>query len=303
MSTPTPPSNSLRGHLSALAAMALFGIIGPIGKLLITESPMTGMMLATLRLTIPALCFIVLLPLLPRQRMERRDLLSLFLMSLCGMVLSMYSYTIGVGLTLPSHAGIASTLPPMFVLILSVLFLKQRMDWLRACGIGIAMSGVLTLVLTNTASESGSMNVLGDALCLLAQLLLACYFVFFTGLINKYHPYVLLAWLFGISTLLSLPFVAGDILSFPWAEMSGIAWGYTAAIVIGSTFIPYLLITAAQRLLQPSLVACYNYVQPVVALGLSLAWGLEYMSLPKAIAIALIVTGMLIITRIIRFKS
>ncbi len=280
--------------------MSLFGIISPYAKLLVSESPMTGMMLATLRLMTPALCLLCLLPLLPRQRVAARDILPLLLMSLCGMALSMYSYTVGVGLTLPSHAGILSTLPPMFVLILSAIFLKHRIDWRRALGIVIASAGVLVLVLSGRVVESGSANLLGDGLCLFAQLLLACYFVFFTRLINSYHPFVLLTWLFGLSSLLALPFVASDLINFPWAEMSAQAWSYTAIIVLGSTLIPYLLITAAQRLLQPSLVACYNYVQPLVALLLSLSWGLELMSASKAAAIALIVAGMLIITQIIR---
>ncbi len=295
--------NSLRGHLVALAAMALFGIISPIAKLLLADGPMTGMMLSTLRLVGPAICFLPLLLLLPRQRMQRRDLLPLTLMSLCGMALSTYSYTIGIGMTLPSHAGVLSTMPPMFVLILSVIFLKQSMNWTRALGIALATIGVLMLVFAGDVSGNAKHMLLGDALCLLTQLLLACYFVFFTGLIQRYHPFVLLTWLFGISSLLALPFVASDLANFPWEQMRPKDWSYTAILVLGSTFIPYVLITIAQRLLQPSLVACYNYVQPVVALGLSLAWGLEAMSWTKAAAIAFIVVGMLVITQLIRFKK
>ncbi len=283
--------------------MALFGIISPCARLLFADGVMDGMMLANLRLIGTALCFLCLLPFLPRQRMRGEDILRLCLMSLCGMAASNYSYTIGVGLTLPSHAGVMSTLPPMFVLILSAIFLKQRISWVRAIGIAIASLGVLILVFANAGGDIGQSSLIGDGLCLLAQLLLACYFVFFTDLLQRYHPLVLMAWLFTLSSIMALPFVGSDMLSFSWSSLTATHWTYTLLIVLGSTFIPYILITMAQRLLQPTLVACYNYVQPVVALGLSLLWGLEVMTAPKYIAIPLIVLGLLIVTQLIRWKK
>ena len=285
----------------AFAAMLLFAIISPCAKLLLAQSPIDSVMIASLRLIGSAIFLLLLLPILPRQRIQRGDILSLLLMSLCGMALSMYSYTMGIGLTLPSHAGILTTLPPMFVLLLGWVFLKQRIPWMRAVGIAIAAIGVLILVVSNSHAASSASNILlGDALCLLAQLLLACYFVFFTGLIKRYHPFVLLSWLFGISSLIVLPFVWDDILHFPWAQLSASSWGYILAIVLGSTLIPYLLITGAQRILAPSVVTCYNYVQPLTALLLSLAWGIETMSWGKAIAISLILIGLSIVIELIK---
>ena len=285
----------------AFAAMLLFAIISPCAKLLLAQSPIDSVMIASLRLIGSAIFLLLLLPILPRQRIQRGDILSLLLMSLCGMALSMYSYTMGIGLTLPSHAGILTTLPPMFVLLLGWVFLKQRIPWMRAVGIAIAAIGVLILVVSNSHAASSASNILlGDGLCLLAQLLLACYFVFFTGLIKRYHPFVLLSWLFGISSLIVLPFVWDDILHFPWAQLSASSWGYILAIVLGSTLIPYLLITGAQRILAPSVVTCYNYVQPLTALLLSLAWGIETMSWGKAIAISLILIGLSIVIELIK---
>ncbi len=304
MSTLPHSTNSpLRGHLAAFSAMALFGIISPCGARLLADGVMDGVMLANIRLIGTALCFLLILPFLPRQRMQGKDILRLCLMSLCGMAASNYSYTIGLGLTVPSHAGVMATTPPMFVLILSVIFLKQRMDWMRGLGIVIATIGVLILVFANASGgDAGQSSMLGDGLCLLAQVLLACYFVFFTDLLQRYHPFVLLAWLFTLSSLMSLPFVGADMLSFSWSAMTSFHWTYAAIIVVGTTFIPYILITQAQRLLQPTMVACYNYVQPLVALALSLLWGLEVMTMPKYVALPLIVLGLLIVTQLIRFK-
>ncbi len=301
MST-TPAKHQATGHLCAFLAMAGFGLMSPFAKVLLADSPMDTINLATLRMIGCAICLLIMLPFLPRQRIAKGDFLPLILMSLFGMALNMYSYTYGVGLTLPSHAGIVTTLPPMFVLILSVLFLKQKMDWTRALGIGIATAGVLTLVLGQSSPEDGQSSILGDMLCLFAQVILACYFVFFLRLLRTYHPFVLLVWLFSISCILSLPFVGADLVHFPWQEMTGTNWFYTLFIVLGTTFVPYLLITVAQKLLQPSIAVCYNYVQPVTALILSLAWGLEVLTLNKMIAIPLIVFGLLIVTQLIRFK-
>lgn len=304
MNTTTPSSNSLSGHLMAFAAMASFGIMSPVAKLLfVDDCPMDSMTLSSLRLIAPALVLLLIFPFLPKQKIERKDIFRLIIMSLCGLGISMYSYTIGVGLTIPSHAGILTTLPPIFVLILSAIFLKQKIDWGRASGIAFAMVGVLILVFSAAQSDSGSASLLGDGLCLFTQMLLACYFVFFIDIIKRYHPLFLLSLIFGISAISSLPFVAADLVSFPWAEMSTKAWIYSAVIVFACTLIPYLLITGAQRRLLPSVVVCYNYIQPLIALALSLAWGLELMSWSKGLAIIFILLGLSLVIQVIKIKK
>lgn len=68
--------------------------------------------------------------------------------------------------------------------------------------------------------------------------------------------------------------------------------------VVGvGTFVCYLLLVVAQKRLQPSEVAAYNYIQPVVAAVAGVCWGVDVLTWEKAAAIVLIAAGVGMVTR------
>ena len=62
-------------------------------------------------------------------------------------------------------------------------------------------------------------------------------------------------------------------------------------VVVGATFISYFLIPFAQKRLQPVVVCMYSYVQPVIAMVIALAMGLDHLTLLKVVASVLVFTG------------
>ena len=50
-------------------------------------------------------------------------------------------------------------------------------------------------------------------------------------------------------------------------------------IVIGTTFISYMLIVIGQKNLRPTVAGMYNYVQPVVACIVAICCGMESLNL------------------------
>lgn len=67
-------------------------------------------------------------------------------------------------------------------------------------------------------------------------------------------------------------------------------------IVIGATFISYMLIVIGQKNLRPTVAGMYNYVQPVVACIVAICCGMESLNLIKAAAVVLIFTGVYLVT-------
>lgn len=75
------------------------------------------------------------------------------------------------------------------------------------------------------------------------------------------------------------------------SEIAGIAY-----IVVSATFGSYILVMVGQKALRPTLVGMYNYVQPVVASALGILMGLDVFTPAKALAVALIFSGVWLVT-------
>ncbi len=283
-------------HFCALLAAIFFGLMSPAIKYVLENTEASGVVVTTTRLAGAAALFWLLSLFLPKQKIERSDYLSLFLMAMCGMVLNQYPIIIGLQYTAPSHATLAASMTPITALIIARVIFKESIGWRRATGVLIAFAGVSSLVLASAVGGGGG-SMLGDALCLMSQCFATCYFVFFVPIFKKYHPVILLRWLFLIATILASPFVTSSMFQAGWQSFDMSAAFSLSYVVFFGTFIAYLLLVPAQRYLPPSVVVIYNYVQPVVALALGIYLGLESFSLFKLAAIGLIIIGVSIVTR------
>lgn len=65
-----------------------------------------------------------------------------------------------------------------------------------------------------------------------------------------------------------------------WNELTPQTIAGILFIVIGATFISYMLIVIGQKNLRPTVAGMYNYVQPVVACIVAICCGMESLNLP-----------------------
>ena len=137
-------------------------------------------------------------------------------------------------------------------------------------GLGVSLAGVLFIVLNSVTAASGAEHTSfgGVLLMFVNATAFACYVGVFKPIIQKYHVVTFMKWMFLFSTLYALPFSGG-----------------------GATFVAYFLIPVGQKRLKPVLVCMYSYVQPVVAMCISLAVGLDTMTWAKGVATVLVFAG------------
>lgn len=303
MSTPVAERGTAAGHLAALAAMLCFGLMSPMCKVAMQGGVIDGLILATLRVSGAAVLFWFVSLFLPRERVRRRDLLPLFGMSLCGMAINQFCYVSGVELTSPTNGTVAATTTPVFTLVLSVLFLKLRTTRRKMFGMALAACGALVLILGSRSTGGVSGHPLGDALCLFAQFSAACYFVFFGKVLHRYSPVTMMKWLFGLSALVTLPLFVHHLLTAPWEQLTVAEGAGAAYVVVGGSFISYLLLIMAQQRLEPPTVATYNYVQPAIAATVGILLGVDMLTWQKIVAIVLIAVGVRFVTHPGRTRS
>ena len=286
-----------RAHLVTLAAFLCFGLMSPLCKWAMEGGLISGVSMAAFRLCGAAALFWLASLSVPRQPIERRDWKSLVIMSLCGMGINQFCYVLGVQYTSPTNACVITTSTPVFTFVLSALFLGAAVTLRRVTGLAIAATGALILILGSQQHGGRSGSPLGDAICLFSQFSVSFYFVFFSGVIKKYHPLILMRWLFLISAVLTAPFWAVEILGMPWGQLGLPEILGTAYVVFFGSFVSYLLMIVGQRYLEPPVVTAYNYIQPAIAALVGILLGVDALNWQKVAAVVLIAAGVWAISR------
>lgn len=116
-------------------------------------------------------------------------------------------------------------------------------------------------------------------------------------LAEKYSPFTLMKWLFTITSVIML-FVAGpSIVSTPWSVISTQVLLEAAYVVVFGTFIAYVFLPIGQRVMSPTAIAMYNYLQPIVSAAFSVAIGVATITMPTIIGSVLIFTGVYLVNK------
>ena len=68
-------------------------------------------------------------------------------------------------------------------------------------------------------------------------------------------------------------------------------------MVVVCTFVCYILTMQAQQVLRPTVVSVYNYVQPAVAVVVSVVTGLGVFKLTHTLAVILVFLGVRFVTK------
>ena len=122
-----------KGHLALLGAAIMWGLMSPIGKTAL-ENGISGLSLATFRMTGGAICFWIASIFAPKEQVKPHDLMMLFFAGLLGIVLNQGCFTFGLSLTSPIDASIVTTTAPIATMIVAAIYLKEpvtgkKRDW------------------------------------------------------------------------------------------------------------------------------------------------------------------------------
>ena len=292
------------GHLALLVANVSWGLMAPFLKDLLNGGAISPMALSGYRIIGGALLFwLISLFVKPDPNacnsIERRDILPLIIASLLVIGLNQVLIIVGMSLTSPVDASVVCSLTPIFTLIFGAILMGIAFTWSKALGVTIGLAGALIFVFTGQADAETCVTnpVLGDVACLMAQVFGALYLVCFTKLISKYSLITLMKWMFLISGIAVLPFSLPDMLAVDWSQVILMEYIDLTFIILFGTCLAYMLIPVAQRRVEPTVIAMYNYLQPVVAVVFSVIAGLATFSITNAIATAMVFVGVWIVNR------
>jgi len=287
-------NQTLIGNLACFTAYAIFGFNIICCKNIALDGHITPMALFCLRaFGATALFWVWSLFTAPKEQIARADIWKVALASFLGLFMTQLSFLFAITKATAIDASILSTLSPIMTLIISAIVIHERITWSGVTGIVLSLVGVLILIFNCVSIRSGadSTSIWGILGMIVNTLSFATYVGVFKPLIQKYSVVTFMKWMFLFSSLMALPFSFGafgasDLTAVP----ANVMW-QVIYVVVGATFISYFLIPVAQKRLRPVVVCMYTYVQPVIAMVIALAMGLDHLTLLKVLASVLVFTG------------
>lgn len=290
---------ALEGHAAALGSYLIFGLNIIACKNVANSGLVPPFCLFTIRAIGATLLFWGTSMFLPKEQVEKRDLFQIFLASMLGLFLTQIVFLKAITITTPMDASIISTLTPIMTMFIASFYLKEPITLKKVLGVLISFCGV-TYLIFNSTHETGNIEKsapLGIFFMVLNGLFFALYLGIFRPLTMKYSVVTFMKWMFLFSLLAGLPFSAPELVEMDFASFSSKVALNLAYVVFFATFISYLLIPIGQKILRPTIVSMYSYVQPIVAACLSIYLGMDMLSWQKVLAAALVFVGVAVVNK------
>ncbi|MDD3358138.1 MAG: DMT family transporter [Parabacteroides sp.] len=286
------------GHVLILIVNILFAINITISKSLLPDQ-ISPEGLTLLRMLFASVMFWITSLFTTREHVTRKDLGLLFLCSMTGIALNQGLFLFGLSQTSPIDASIISTASPIFVMVLAAIVLKEPITRLKAFGVMLGATGAIALILSSIQVATGQSNMFGNLLCITSSFSYSIYLVIAKPITQRYSSVTMMKWMFLFAAIVISPFTYQNLLETP-AFHGTISFQNIASILyvlIGATFIPYLLIPMSLKRIRPTTMSMYNYIQPMGASTIAIIIGQDTFSIVKLIAAAFVFGGVYMVTQ------
>lgn len=291
-------TNSILGHLACFTAYTIFGLNIVVCKDLTSSGAISPIALFTIRSLGAGALFWLISLFLPKQSVERRDLPKIFAASVLGFFLTQMCFLMAISRITPMDCSIITSLSPIYTMFIAAYALKEPLSTQKIGGVVLSLCGIIYLILNSVTSSAtviettpvGVLLMIGNSLCF------SLYLGIFKPTIAKYSVVTFMKWTFLFASLLSLPFSVKELFTIDYAALPTSFITELAFLVICATFITYFLIPVGQKILRPTLVSMYSYVQPIIAIVVSIYVGMDTLSWQKVIAAITVFTGVILVS-------
>lgn len=283
-------------HLSLLAANIIYGLNFSIAKAVMPAS-IKPFALLSLRSLGAVFLFWITSLFMPKEPVQKKDLLYLLSVCIFGVVINQSLFLLGLDMTSPINSSIILSTNPIFAFVFAALILKEKISFLSGTGLAIGFAGVMILILQNGTPDVTSSTFLGDMYSLINTISWAFYTVIIKRMLEKYHPITVMKWTFLFGMMVNIPIGYSQWTVTDWSAISPIAWLEISFVVIGATYLGYLLITFGLRRLSPTVVSIYTYSQPVIAAYLATIMGQDKLDVVMIVSAVLIFAGVYVVSR------
>ncbi len=287
------------GHISAFVAYSIFGFNIIICRDLSTLALISPMGLFCFRAIGAAALFWLVSLFLPQEKVEKTDFPKIFLASMLGLFLTQVSFLKASTMTTPFDTSILTPLTPIFTMFIAAIVLKEPITLKKAGGVALSFVGVIFLVFNTVRAGNGVTETqpMGIVYMIGNCIFFALYLGAFRPLIAKYHVVTFMKWMFLFSAIVAIPFDIKELVSLNIAALPTKYLLELGFLILFATFIAYFLIPVGQKVLRPTVISLYGYLQPIIATVMGIVTGMDRLTWQKVVAAALVFTGVILVNK------
>jgi len=281
--------------LALLAVQAAFGTFPVIGKSILAFIPSTA--LVGFRVGITAVILYVVQRRRSDLRLQRRsDYLKLAGLSLFGVTFNQLLFVGGLSFTKASNTSLLAVTIPIFTILIGALIGSERLTSLKLIGIIVAGLGVVILIDPRNASFSSDTTV-GDLMIVANSLSFGIYVATSKDVVTRNGPMRSITWIFLFAAAACVPLGAYSFSGVDAASVPLYIWIAIIHAAVVATALPYFLNAWALARVDPSTVAVFIYLQPIIGFLMAAFFLGEKIGPAFVIASLMIFAGVFIVTR------
>lgn len=231
-------------------------------------------------------------------RLKKKDLPVIILLGVVGMFGYHVLFFTALKYTTAINSSIIGSTNPIWVNILSLLFLGVSMQPRRILAIALSFTGVLLtitngnlLMLFNSSFNSGDLIMLAAVLCW------AVYNIISKKVMERYSPIVVTTYSFMVCALILLPFFIYDLSSGFIQHTTIKSWSSVIYMAIFPSVIGYLSMQTGVHRLGAGKASVFINLVPIFSAVMSVIFLGETLSTIKILSGALIILGVYINTK------
>lgn len=280
-------SNTLLAHLYLFFVALIYGANYTIARIVLNAGLIAPNGFILLRIFSALFLFVLFFGWF--KNIKKEDRMEFLVLSIFGVLINQLFFFNGLARTSPIHASLIMLTTPILVLIFTSINSGKNFKLKHWLGTLLGLLGTLYLVLSSKDSyHNTDATILGDLMIFINAISYAIYLSRVSNMMMKYNSLDILKWVFALAFLMCLPFGFSDIKNIHWSDFQAIHYYSLAFVLIGTSFLAYLLNVKAIEISNASLAGNYIYLQPLIAVGIACVLGGE------ALTIQIIFSGILI---------
>ena len=287
------------GHIAAFIAYAIFGFNIIVCKDLTSGGLIPPLGIFTLRSLVAGGLFWLVSLFMPQEKVERKDYIRIFAASMLGFLTCQITFLVGIPHITPMDCSVLTAMAPIYTMAVAAIAIKEPITFKKSLGVVISFAGIIYLIVSRVSTPGGvaESTPFGIFMIILNSLSFSMYLGIFKPLIAKYSAVTFMKWIFLFSAVVATPLSLKGLINVDWADIPAKQYAELAYLIVCATFVTYFLIPLAQKRIRPTLISMYSYVQPIIAIAVSIAIGMDTLTWQKSLATALVFAGLIIVSR------
>jgi drug/metabolite transporter (DMT)-like permease len=266
---------------------------------------LTPIAIATFRFLIAGGLFLITILIEKKMRrnykllVEKKDFPTLLFLALIGVTFFFIVQYTGIQMAGASTAAIlVCLLSPVLITLLSTIIFKEHLVKKQVLGIGVAALGTAIVVTGGTIGFPGDREfLLGSLILLLTPVLWATYSLVGKKIMDRYSPFLVVAYVNALGGLCLIPFSLADNSFYQLFTMSLSSWLAILFLAVTCSLLGYFIWFYVMKQVGAAITSSFLFAEPLVTVSFAIMFVGEELSMFIIAGGILIFIGVCLVAR------